>query len=325
VPSSTTNVLFGLGIGISALGLIFLIAAGSPQAAIIIGFGGGVGLAGVNEVLATRRHDQVVNADNQRIVDDEMREYHRWVMVLADRPSDGEMAEWLARDVLYLKSTALRRCGLSNRDLVAHVVLTDGAPKSMRARVPRGPVRYSAYVVMVFLLTRGGVREVEVDLDFLQGHVRDERRLSFRYDALASARVQEVGIRYANDRRYIFDANDAGPQLDGGQVLRSRAFVLSLLDGKEVTAVVEDFSGLADPGDDQSDLMRVAMDSSGISGALHVLEAVATEGREWIAREQERRERRSAEWQDGYRGPGLIGPDLPRLFSAGGDGEPGGS
>jgi hypothetical protein len=149
--------------------------------------------------------------------------------------------------------------------------------------------------------------------------VHNERRVSFRYDTLASARVEEVSIRYANDVRYVVDPRDPAAQLDGGQFLRSRAFKLSLLDGKDITTVIENFDGLTDVNEDPVRLQRMALDTSGITGALHILEAVAAEGRDWIAREQERRERRSEEWQDGYRGPGLLESDIGRLFAAGGE------
>jgi hypothetical protein len=315
--SGRTNLLFGLGIGVAALGALAMAGAGGVGAAFVIGIGGTFGLRGIAEVVATRQHDRMMVVDNERLAEEEVQAYHEWVAVLSDRPSDGEMAEWLALDVLYLKGNALRRCGLSNRDLVIHVVLTDGAPKARRARVAHGPVRYSNYVVMVFLMSKGGVREVEVDLDFLEGHVHNERRVSFRYDTLASARVEEVGIRYANDVRYVIDPRDPTVQLDGGQFLRSRAFKLSLLDGKDITTVVENFDGLTEVNEDPVRLQRMALDTSGITGALHILEAVAAEGRDWIAREQERRERRSEEWQDGYRGPGLLESDIGRLFAAG--------
>lgn len=317
VPSSTTNLLLGLGIGIAVIGVFAMTGAGGVGAAFAIGVGGGFGLYGIAEIMATRQHDRMMVVDNERLAEEEVRAYHEWVAVLTDRPLDGEMADWLALDVLHLKSNALRKCGMSNRDLVSHVVLTDGAPEARRARVAHGPVRYSAYVVMVFLLTKGGVREVEVDLDFLDGNLHDERRVSFRYDTLASARVEEVGIRYANDVRYVVDPRDPAAQFGGAQMLRSRAFRLSLLDGKNITTIVENFDGLTDVSEDPSRLLRMALDTSGITGALHILEAVAAEGRDWIAREQERRDRRSEEWQDGYRGPDLLEADIDRLFAAG--------
>ncbi|MBP2325638.1 hypothetical protein JOF56_006023 [Kibdelosporangium banguiense] len=39
------------------------------------------------------------------------------------------------------------------------VLMSQGARNAMRARVNKAPVRYSAYVVLVFLLTKSGVRK----------------------------------------------------------------------------------------------------------------------------------------------------------------------
>ena len=42
-------------------------------------------------------------------------------------------------------------------------------------------------------------------------------------------------------------------------------------------------------------LREIAQQSSGVQSALHILQAVAREGREWISRQRDRRQRR---WQD---------------------------
>jgi hypothetical protein len=49
------------------------------------------------------------------------------------------MARWLAADKAYLKAAALRRLQLTDHDLVTHIVITEGAPGAMRARVLHGP------------------------------------------------------------------------------------------------------------------------------------------------------------------------------------------
>ncbi len=314
VPSARTQFLFGLGVVVTALGLIGLVGGGSFISALVIAAGGYHAAAGITDIAATRRHDREVVADNERLHAQEHRAYLDWRAILSDRPSDAEMARWLDLDKSYLKTAALRRCGLTNRDLVAHVVLTEGAAKALRARVIHGPARYSAYVVMVFLLTKSGVRQVEVDLNFLTGDVHDERRTSFRYDTLASARVSEVGVRFANDRRYIIGKNELNSQLNTEQVVRSRAFNLSLLNSEEITVVVESFEGFADQEEDSSRLFQIALDTSGISRALHILEAVAAEGRDWITQEHERRERRSADWREGNREPLFLTGDVVALF-----------
>lgn len=317
VPSSATVLRFWLGVVVAVLGLVGLTGAGVAVQALVVAVAGGFGLSGLIDIIATRRFDRAVASDNESRAEEELRGFHEWVAVLADRPTDVQMGEWLDLDTSFLKTAALRRCGLKNRDLVAHVVLTEGAADARRARVLQGPVRYSRYTVMVFLLTRSGVRQIAVDLDFLQGHVHDERRVSFRYDTLASARVSEVGVRFANDRRYVVDVTRSDPFPGGDVVVRSRAFNLSLLDGQDITVVVENFDGLADAQEDPSRLLRMALDSSGISGALHILEAVAAEGRDWIDREHERRKRRSEEWLAKQSPQRLAAPNLRMLFGGG--------
>ncbi|MFD9736488.1 hypothetical protein [Umezawaea sp. NPDC059074] len=311
--SSRTTTLFRLGIGVSAVGLLVLFGSGAGAVAVIIAAAGYFGVTGAVELLAARRDHEEARADCARRYEDEKVAYADWVRLLADRPTDAEMGRWLDLDKAFLKTAALRRVGLDNRDLVAYVVMTEGTPKAMRARVPHGPPRFSEYVVLVFLLTKSGVREVEVDLDFLTGTTRDERRTSFRYEHLVSARVSEVGIRYADDRRVIVEPGEPQGPLEIEKV-RSRALRLTLASSQEITVVAANFAGLTD-GDleQESELVRIALLTSGIAGALSILEAVAAEGADWITREQERRERRSRDWRDGGGGE-IAGPDFGALL-----------
>ncbi|HWO63104.1 MAG TPA: hypothetical protein VNO31_24035 [Umezawaea sp.] len=296
-PSRTTP-LYRVGVGVSAFGLLVLLASGAGGAAVFIAVGGYFGATGVIALLAARRDHEEARANCLRQYEDEKLAYENWVRELADRPTDAEMGRWLDLDKAFLKTAALRRFSLDNRDLVGYVVMTEGAPKAMRARVPHGPPRFSEYVVLVFLLTKSGVREVEVDLDFLTGASKDERRTSFRYEHLVSARVSEVGVRYANDQRVIVEPGEQQGPLEIEKV-RSRALRLTLVSGQEITVVAANFAGLTDGDVEQeSELVRIALLTSGIAGALNILEAVAAEGADWIAREQERRERRSRDWHD---------------------------
>jgi hypothetical protein len=316
LPSSRTIGLFYLGAGAIILGCVMLAMAGSGLfiAAFFLALGAFFAVEGAVRIVATRRRAAEEDIARRRLAGEEDQAHGEWLRVLGNRPSDTEMARWLDLDKSYLKTQALRRCGLVNRDLVAHVVLTEGAVAAKRARVLHGPVRYSAYVVLVFLLTKSGVREVEVDLDFLGGTVHNERRTSFRYDALAAARVAEVGVRYANDRRYFVRAEDSVQFMDV-HTLRSRAFRLSLLSGEDITVVMESFNGLTDTNvENESELRQIALESSGIAGALHVLEAVAAEGRDWITQEQERGKRRSQDWRDDSDRLTLLGPDFVAPF-----------
>jgi hypothetical protein len=57
--------------------------------------------------------------DNERLFAEESIGYREWYDVLRDRPTDPEMAGWLALDTSYLNTMALHSCRLTNRDLVA--------------------------------------------------------------------------------------------------------------------------------------------------------------------------------------------------------------
>jgi hypothetical protein len=163
-------------------------------------------------------------------------------------------------------------------------------------------------VVLVFLLTASGVREVKVDLDFLEGEVHNERRNAFRYESLASASVSETGVRVANDRRFVVQTTNDQEPLEVER-LRSRTFRLTLVSGEDITVVVENFKGLSDPVlENESELLNIALQSSGVAAALHILEAVAAEGPDWISREQERRKRWSDNWNDGATGASPLIP-----------------
>jgi hypothetical protein len=293
-PASTQILTFyGIGFAVGALGLLCLALAGAYVAAAALAVGGFVAAQGMIEAMATKHDDKLAKAENQQLFQEEKQAYVDWQRLLSDRPADEEMGRWLDLDKAYLQRNALHRCGLTNDDLVTYVLMSQGAPKAERARVKRAPVRYSDYVVLVFLLTKSGVREVEVDLDFLTGKLRDERRTAFSYNALASARVAEIGERVANEDGYL---PDSGQPLENIR-LRSREFRLSLVNNEQIKVRVENFSGLTDYSvEEEAELLRMALQASGIAGAIHVLEAVAAEGRDWIARDQERRQRRSQDW-----------------------------
>lgn len=285
-PSGRMTALFRVGVAATALGLLALLGGGQGGAAFFTAAGGFFAVKGITRIAALRSADGFLRTEAEQLYAEEQRAYEEWVAELADRPSDAEMARWLAMDKIHLKTDAIRRAGLTNHDLVAHVVMTEGAKGAMRARVLHGPPRYSAYVVQIFLLTRSGVREARVELDFLTGEARNERRNLFRYDALASASVTESGVRATRGSAEV-------------ERLRSRTFRLTLVNGQHITMVAENFRGAGDATlEDESELFLVALQTSGIEGALPILEAVASEGRDWIVREQERRERWSRDWYE---------------------------
>ncbi|TDD78004.1 hypothetical protein [Actinomadura rubrisoli] len=232
---------------------------------------------------------------------EEQEAFERWTEVLADRPTDAEVARWLDYDKFYARELAMKACGLANRDLVAYATLTEALHPCQRARVLFGPPRYSRYRVIIFLLTEAGVRQVSVNLDFFDGTVSNQRRNNFQYSKISSARVHEVGIRFDSGRRKVIvideESGDREPPRDPKDIdslILSQAFRLSLIDGQHIHIVVENFDhGFLDRlREDEDSLFELALDSSGVKSALRVLESVAAEGREWLTQERTRRTRR---------------------------------
>ena len=223
--------------------------------------------------------------------------FDSWTEALADRPSDAEMARWLDYDKLYAKNLAMNTFGLANRDIVAHAILTEARYPCQRARALFGPPRYSHYKLIIFLLTEAGVRQVGLDFDFLDGIMSNQKRTNFRYDAISSARVAEVGVRFDSGRRSVVAMDDrpedTKPPKDVDSLIFSRAFQLSLVDGQRIDVVVENFDhGFFDPiRENVESLFDLVLDSSGVNEALRIFESVAAEGRDWLVEERMRRSR----------------------------------
>lgn len=283
-PRTTSFRTFGLivwGIGLAALLLSgqflpFLLAVGSWW-----------GIRGIGRIAAVAPARALADRDADLLLAEEQAAYLRWRQVLSDRPSDAEMARWLALDKAFLRDDALQRANLRERDLVTHVVLTERAPFARKGRVSDGPSRYEAYMVYVFLLTRYGMRTARTHLHLPTGDSRNEHRKMFTYDAVASASVAEKGVR-------AFLA-DGSPSVDDRS---DRVFQLTLVNGECIAEVREKSrSAISDQYCEDDDVgASSSAFASGFDSALRVLEAVATEGRDWIARDQERRRRWVLNW-----------------------------
>jgi hypothetical protein len=220
----------------------------------------------------------------------ETKAYETWSDELKDRPTDLEMARWLDYDKIYLKTLAMNQYGLPNRDVIAHAILTEAGKNCRRARVKNGLPRYDAYIAWVFLLTASGVRQVAVHLDFATGMASNQQRTTFRYDAIASARVTEIGIRFDGGQREIIlpSGDDRKGKTKTSALIFYQAFRLALMDGRTIDVDVTSLDEwLLDPARDDETPPPIP-DTSDLAGALQILEAVAADGREWIAKAKAR-------------------------------------
>jgi hypothetical protein len=248
--------------------------------------------------------------------------YRQRVAYLANRPADWEMATWLDYDTRFIKLEALKQYGLTNNDVINHLVLTEAAPECLRAKVPGGPPRYSQYIVQLFLLTENGVRQQTIELDFLGLVLGSQHRLNFRYDTLASATVDEVGVRFNGRKKRVVllgQDHDLDREDPNDALVFSQSFRLTLTSGTSKDILIENYKRWADEleSEDQARLVELAMETSGVSTALRILESVAAEGRDWIAQERRRYLRalkRHAE--DGGARPGLEGTAAPAALEA---------
>lgn len=249
--------------------------------------------------------------------------YAKWLEELADRPDDTEMARWLDDDKHYFRTLALNQYGMESEDVIAEAVLTEPAPGARRSRVRRGPWRYSLYKMWIYLLTNAGVRQIAVHLDFASGMLSNQERTAFRYDAVASASIIEIGICFDEDGRAVLppsqrkrrppdsdsgnktdEKSDEKPDNEGEEkpVQKSTSdtnvepvmlqlFRLMLVNRERFTVTVEQLAEVDEMvGDDVTYLRRLALDDSGVSSALRILEQVAAEGSDWVRHTQMRAE-----------------------------------
>ncbi|MET8777674.1 hypothetical protein ABZV58_21940 [Nocardia sp. NPDC004654] len=306
--------LRALGVIVWVVVLAILILVGEIGA-FLLAIGGWWGISGIARIASVPRTQRLLAQDDEAVFADEWAHYHEWLQVLADRPSDPEMQRWLALDKAHLKNEALKRADLRERDLVTYVVLTERAPFARRSRITGGPPRYEAYLVYIFLLTRYGMRTTRTYLHLANGDVRNEQHQMCTYDAVASASVAEKGVR-------TFRA-DGRPSMDSRA---GRVFRLILLNGTCIAEVRESGRATGTEPPEWNDPEDVgSVPTAGFDSALKVLEAVATEGKDWITRDRERKQRWARNWctrplpddeAGTQRNSGQTNPDDLTLFSA---------
>ena len=276
-----------IGALVGMAGLLLLLFAAQRWQAVPILVGGCFALPALVEVAAASRAARLPLKEANELFGEEMAEYHRWRTELDDRPSDSEMARWLALDKAHLKTEALHAGNIAEQDLVSHVVINQLAPGARRGLVPHGPPRYTAYLVTVILLTKHGVRASRVYLNFITGEIKSENWDVFGYDRIASASLR------------VLERTARKSPGEPPRKVRSREFKLRLLDGAEIIKVNERLDTENDTEvDDEAELERFAAATSGMDAALPVLEAIAHHGRAWIDLERNRRTLWSRTWSD---------------------------
>jgi len=213
-----------------------------------------------------RFRDQKV--EQRRLLAQRTSEFERWKERLDQlRPSESEMEYWLYCDKTILLGNALTHYRLGWKDVIAHAFLQAPGERNKRARIKRGPWRYSRYEIRLFLVTLDGVREVYGQLDFENADIRAELRTNFRFDAVSSVSVAKPGAF-------------------------SQQLELSLMNGPaRKVRIVDPIEPDPDTEEDAAEVSEISLDASGFRHALHILEGIAAEGKEWIARDPEARSR----------------------------------
>ena len=269
-PKPATITAFRAGIAIAFLGGIYAIVLLRAHplvdaASVLVSLPSGLWAwrAWLGIYMERRRFAADTDESEQRYAD-AYQEFLRWSARLKPRPSDAEMAAWLDCDLTVLLGKAIDHYKLVRHQVITHAMLEEAGPRAKRARVRNGPMRYSRYSLIVFLLTSDGVRQMSADLRFLQGDVIKGDRLNYRYDAVASVHVS------------------LAPRASGRSRIQQK-FKLTLVNGEPISVIVTDL----DPddfgqGETEQSLERAALDAASVANTLHVLEGIAAEGRAWF-------------------------------------------
>lgn len=205
--------------------------------------------------------------ERDRIREDRETEYDRWKNKLDRlRPGEEEMESWLHADKTLILDEALKYYELSWQWVIAHAFLHTPSPGCERAKVEHGVWRYSGYVIRVFLVTEGGVREVEAELDFERGRVGDRSREGFPFASVSSLRSEEKG--------------------------RSYTLYLTLMNGEPKKIQVSEPAAWKSTREGAAEeAVEIDLDASGFSHTRRILEGIAAEGTRWLQEDRDRRNR----------------------------------
>lgn len=236
-----------------------------PLAAVItvlVAFGSGrvAATRWANSTYERRRYAEDLLESEQALTARKAAYQRWWDKLSATRPSDGEMESWLTCDKILLLDEVLGHYRLAWRDIIAYAFLQTPAKSYKRGRTISGPWRYSRYDLLLFLITRDGVREVSSELDFEGVNFSVQERNNFRFDAVASVHVSKTG--------------EFGCNLE-----------LTLVNGQPSDVRVTDpDAGEHGLDEDLTNFSEINLAASGFVNTLHILEGIAAEGKSWLDR-----------------------------------------
>ena len=270
--ASAARIRCCVGLIAVAGGTVWVLAAAPTELPMVIlaAAGGWLAARGWLRIAAERRRFAVHQEEARRRKADSDMAYARWREKIARRPEDTEMAAWLDYDRKLLMDHAMRSCRLARSSVIAYAFIERPGDHPTRARVRNGPWRYTSYKILLFLLTRHGVRQVTADLDFMRltCHIRDE--INYRFDMIVSVRVTKM---------------DEDERLDSEGKQR---FVLTLITGKPLSFVITDPGKDELQQDEDADTVSAAtLDATGVTNAFEVLQGIAADGKEWLATRNE--------------------------------------
>lgn len=225
-------------------------------------------------VASGRRHYLDEIDDAQRRKEGRENEFLRWKQRLVDtRPSEDEMETWLRSDTTILIADTLEHFRISWRDVISYAVLRVPTTSASRAQELNGPWRYDRYALRLFLITEDGVREVSKVLNFETGGFNSEERNTFRFDAVSSVNV----VKSTDGRQNLRLTLTNGPTRD---ILVTKGPDRELAEHDLRNPERPDL----DPEGEPENSLDISLDTTGFAPTLRILEGIAADGKNWIAR-----------------------------------------
>jgi hypothetical protein len=199
-------------------------------------------------------------AQSERKIAEREAAYKAWIEKLSDiKPTDQDMAAWLDCDKKIILGYALQYYGLKRSDVISYAFLETPGTSYKRGRVRNGPWRYTRYKILVFLLTRDGIRQTSYEVNTRDSYIQGLDRESYGYEAIASVKA--------------YAPKSASQQ----------TFDLHLISGRTISfSVAEPISRSSPEDEDAEDVNNATQDATGLRNTLRILEGIAADGKKWI-------------------------------------------